>query len=314
MNVHQLELFHYVAKHSGISAAVRHIPDGIKQPAISGQMSALEEDVGVKLFDRSPFRLTPAGEKLWAYVQPFFEGLEPVAGRIREAAAPRLRVGAAELIIRDHLHPVVNRLREHYPLMKLALRSGFTHELERWLCDGEIDLAIAPVEGKLPARLRCAHMLRMPLVLMVPRNSKLKSAAELWKQREITEPLVTVPASETISRLFRKGLQRLKVKWPTAIEASSLELVASYVQRGYGLGVNVALPEILKQPGVRSLPLEGFEPVEVAIFWQGEPTPLIQLVLEESRCYVRDVWPELAWKEDGAQSVLRVEKEEVTGV
>ena len=38
MNVHHLELFYYVARHGGISAAVRYIPYGIQQPAVSGQM------------------------------------------------------------------------------------------------------------------------------------------------------------------------------------------------------------------------------------------------------------------------------------
>ena len=61
MNVHHLELFYYVAKHQGISAAVRHIPYGIQQPAVSGQMLALESNLGVRLFERVPFRLTAPG-------------------------------------------------------------------------------------------------------------------------------------------------------------------------------------------------------------------------------------------------------------
>ena len=298
MNVHHLELFYYVAKHGGISAAVRGIPYGIQQPAVSGQMGKLEEDVGVKLFERSPFKLTPAGVRLFGHVQPFFEGIDAVAERIREASAPRLRVGAAELIIREHLHSVVERLRAHHPQMRLVLRSGSTLELEAWLRDRHIDLAITPLEGRPPARLSSARMLRMPLVLVVPRDSKLKSAAELWPQREIAEPLITVPLTEAISRIFRKGLQRRRVTWPTAIEASSLELVARYVERGYGLGVTVAVPEVFKQSGVRVLPLEGFDPVEVAIMWQGEATPLIQLVLDESRRYARELFPDWVWEEE----------------
>jgi DNA-binding transcriptional LysR family regulator len=295
LNIHHLELFYYVAQHRGITAAVRQMPYGIQQPAVSGQMSSLEEAAGATLFERSPFRLTPAGEVLFAHVRPFFDGLDAVAGRVREAAAPRLRVGAAELIMRDHLHPVIDGLRRDHPQMTLSLRSGYTRELARWLCDGEIDVAIAPIEGKLPARLRSARLLRIPLVLVVPRASKLKSAAELWAKKRVKEPLVAVPGTETVSRLFQQGLGRKKVKWPTAIEASSLELVASYVQRGYGLGVNVALPSLLKPRGVRSLPLEGFAPVEVAIFWQGAPTPLVQRVIDEARRYVRAEWPELVW-------------------
>jgi len=58
MNIHHLELFYYVAQHGGISRAVRHIPYGIQQPAVSSQMLLLEEDLGTRLFERSPFRLT----------------------------------------------------------------------------------------------------------------------------------------------------------------------------------------------------------------------------------------------------------------
>ena len=41
MNIHHLELFYYFAKHGGISEAVRNMPYGIQQPAISGQVIQL---------------------------------------------------------------------------------------------------------------------------------------------------------------------------------------------------------------------------------------------------------------------------------
>ena len=37
MNIHHLELFYFVVKHGGIAGAVRNIPYGIQQPAVSGQ-------------------------------------------------------------------------------------------------------------------------------------------------------------------------------------------------------------------------------------------------------------------------------------
>ena len=61
MNIHHLELFYYVARFGGISEAVRNIPYGIQQPAVSGQILQLEEFLGVTLFQRRPFELTPAG-------------------------------------------------------------------------------------------------------------------------------------------------------------------------------------------------------------------------------------------------------------
>jgi len=43
---------------------------------------------------------------------------------------------------------------------------------------------------------------------------------------------------------------------------------------------------------VRILPLEDFDPVEVAALWHGQPTCLIRAVLEEGQRYVRQLWPQ----------------------
>ena len=59
MNIHHLELFYFVAKYEGITSAVRKMPYGIQQPAVSGQILHLERDLGVKLFNRRPFAPTP---------------------------------------------------------------------------------------------------------------------------------------------------------------------------------------------------------------------------------------------------------------
>src|SRR5882757_233908 len=103
MNIHHLELFYYVARHGGISRAVRNMPYGIQQPAVSSQILLLEQDLGTKLFERSPFKLTPAGEQLFEFVHPFFDNIDAVAGRLRKQSTPLLRIGASELVLRDYL-------------------------------------------------------------------------------------------------------------------------------------------------------------------------------------------------------------------
>src|SRR6185436_10221683 len=109
MNVHHLELFYYVARHGGISSAVRHMPYGIQQPAVSAQILRLEKDLGVKLFERQPFRLTEAGQKLMEFVDPFFGNLDEIARQLRNESKPQLRVGASEVVLRTHFPTVLER-------------------------------------------------------------------------------------------------------------------------------------------------------------------------------------------------------------
>lgn len=87
MNIHHLELFYYVAKHGGIMEAVRKIPYGIQQPAVSGQIAQLEEYLGVTLFQRRPFALTPEGEKLYEFIAPFFTNLKKIASELQGGQA-----------------------------------------------------------------------------------------------------------------------------------------------------------------------------------------------------------------------------------
>ena len=298
MNVHHLELFYYVAKHGGISAAVRKIPYGIQQPAVSGQMGKLEEDAGARLFERSPFRLTPAGERLFAHVQPFFEGLAPVAAELRTAAKPELRIGGAELVLRDHLPSVMQRVRENFPRMRFSLRTtGFQSEIEAWLRDGQIDVAFAPVYPRAPAGLRTTRLARLPLVLQVHPKSGVKSAEELWARRKITEPLICLPENTGIVRGFFATLKKRRVSWPNVIEATSLDLVTRYVANGDGIGLNILVNPKARPRDVRVLPLAGFAPVTMGALWRGEPTPLVRAAIDGVRAYARATWPDWACEE-----------------
>jgi DNA-binding transcriptional LysR family regulator len=142
VNIHHLELFYYVARHGGISCAVRCMPYGIQQPAVSSQILLLEQDLGIKLFDRRPFRLTAEGEQLYACVRTFFDSVEAVGTRLRRQAAPQIRIGASELILRDHLPAVIQRLRQSHSNLRLGLRAGYPSQLEVWLQDRQIDFAV----------------------------------------------------------------------------------------------------------------------------------------------------------------------------
>jgi len=294
MNVHHLELFYYVAKHGGISAAVRHIPYGIQQPAVSGQMGKLEEEVGAKLFERSPFKLTPAGVRLFAHVEPFFSNLDAVKQRLGSGDPPPLRVGASEVVLRTHLPAVLERLRHRHPHVRLKLRSGFDTELADWLRDGDVDLIVTPVPGRPPPRTRHQRLLRLPLVLLVPKKWKIVSAASLWANRRPEAPLISLPERESTSVVFQRGLRKRRVTWPVTIEASSLELIMQYVADGRGAGVSLMLPEFVHNPRVRVLPLDDFDSVEVVAVWHGDESPLLRALLEEGRRYTKEHWPEWA--------------------
>src|SRR5512143_824166 len=148
MNIHHLELFYYVARHGGITEAVRNIPYGIQQPAVSGQVAQLEEDLGVTLFQRRPFALTPPGRKLYSFIEPFFSNLDNIAAELQKGKASRIRIGASGIVLRDHLPQLVSVIRRRYPDLKVTLREGYQADVEKMLEREELDLAVTVLEKR----------------------------------------------------------------------------------------------------------------------------------------------------------------------
>lgn len=294
MNIHHLELFYYVATHGGISRAVRHMPYGIQQPAVSSQILQLEDELKVRLFERTPFKLTPPGEELFQSIKPFFDSLPEMPARISKANVPRLRIAAAEMVLADYLPPIIARLKKRFPSFQLCLQATASTELEKLLIEHHMDVAIFPLSRRPLNRLRRELLVSLPMVLLAPKASKWRDAAELLASNLEELTLISLPPGERLSWLFQDELKRRRLSWPVNIEASSLALLTRYVENGYGCGVTVHSPDLAKNKHVRALPLTGFPALELYALWQGEASPLTSALLEEVQRYVREDWPSRA--------------------
>jgi DNA-binding transcriptional LysR family regulator len=292
MNIHHLELFYYVARYGGVSEAARNMPYGIQQPAISAQVIQLEESLGVTLFQRRPFALTAAGEELYDFIKRFFGGLDGVVERIRDSTRARIRIGASEVVQRDHLPGIIQRAQREYPDLQLYLREGYRPQLEAWLLAQELDLAITMLEGRPPTGIQTEELSRFSLALIVPEDSPIACGDDLWSRDRIGEPLITLPAREGIYRHFQQQLAKRGVDWFTSVEVSSLRLTETYVASGFGLGLGVDVPGMERIPGVRAVPLTEFPPVVIGVLWTGQRTPLMECVI--AACHHRAA--ELRWE------------------
>lgn len=133
-------------------------------------------------------------------------------------------------------------------------------------------------------------LIELPLVLLVKKESPFRSAQDLWRRDKIAEPLICLPAAESICRKFQDELQARGVDWFPAIEASSLELIEAYVASGLGIGVSVAIPRKNLSPAVRALPLDGFPPLVIGALWRGRKTALLDTFLAEAQKRAKQFW------------------------
>lgn len=283
MNIHHLELFYYVARHGGISAAVRQIPYGIQQPAVSAQILQLEGALGVTLFQRRPFQLTSQGQALYEHIQPFFAGLPALEQRLRGGAERRLRIATAEIVQREYLPQLFARMRSKVPRFEFILTQGCQSEIEAMLLGQDVDLGMAVISDKLAPGLSSRQLASLSLVLLVPEQSPIRRAADVLGQDRIEAPLITLDQREGISRVFQDELRLRGLDWLPALELGGLDLVSRYVAQGFGVGLGVDLPQVRPPGGVRALPLDDFPKILFCALWMGRLNPLAELFLEESQ-------------------------------
>jgi DNA-binding transcriptional LysR family regulator len=282
VNIHHLELFYYVARHGGVSAAARHIPYGVQQPAISAQVIQLEDSLGVALFQRRPFELTKEGRELFRFVEPFFSGITGIGTQLRGGRMVRLRIGAPEAVQILYLPALLHAMRKRMPELVFTLGTGTQDSFEEAILAQEMDIAFASVHHKPRTGIRVRELARVPLALLVREKSWIKTADQLWKLDRIEEPLLATPPHEPVSSIFYEELRQRKVEWYPSLELASLELVGRYVAEGFGVGLTVIQKDVPTPKGTRQVPLTGFPPVPYAALWLGKANPLIESVLEEA--------------------------------
>lgn len=289
MNLHHLELFYYVAKHGGIMEAVRNIPYGVQQPAVSGQIAQLEQDLGQRLFIRRPFALTAGGAELFDFIRPFFDNLEPMEAKLRGTVNERLRFAGPTLVLRHHLPALLAGLRRQYPQLRFELREGSQTEVEKALQNQEVDLGVTLLEGKVAPGLESAPLVKLQLVLLLAEGRPEQTAEDILKRDLLQETLISFPASEAICRRFREHLVLRSLDWPTGIELSSLDLIETYVSQGLGIGLSVQIPGESVPPGIRELPLTGIPPVQVGVLWRPPLNPITATLLQKVQQRAREI-------------------------
>jgi DNA-binding transcriptional LysR family regulator len=259
------------------------MPYGIQQPAISGQLSHLERTLGTKLFHRRPFGLTPGGAKLFAEIEPFFAGLAELPDQILRHATQRLRLAAPAIILREYLPKIFVDYKRRYPDFRLTLHDANQSIAEELLRKREIDLAITELEGGTASSINSCILLRLPLVLVIPKHAAFRSIADFFRDGTSSQSLISLRSEEVISKHFQAGLSKLGLGWTAAIEVSSLELIDLYTSLGFGVGLSVAVPGLRRKLGLNILPLRSFTPLTIAALWRGELSEPARAFLTSSK-------------------------------
>jgi DNA-binding transcriptional LysR family regulator len=147
-DLRQMRYFTAVAERGSFTGAARELH--VAQQAVSQQVKALEQLLGVTLLERSSRRvkLTPEGVVFLADCRRVLAGADRAARRVQAAArgeAGTLRLVYTLVSAFETVPLLLARLDKEYPMLKVEAREVFGCDVATLLRDGSCDLALAPL-------------------------------------------------------------------------------------------------------------------------------------------------------------------------
>jgi DNA-binding transcriptional LysR family regulator len=144
MELYQLKTFVAIAREGNLSRAAERV--FTSAPAVSAQLKALEDELGVKLFERTPrgMVLTDAGRRLLDEAERTLDSatrMRAAAERLRGTAQGMVRFGTVADPVALRLGQVLVTLAERHPQVALQLRQGLSCHTLAGVQKGELDCA-----------------------------------------------------------------------------------------------------------------------------------------------------------------------------
>lgn len=249
----------------------------ISQPAFSHNISTLEQEWGIELFDRGNKRketqLTQAGVVMYDGMKNLreqFENLLQKAQSIHQGKSGTLRIG---LIAADRIDErtlvLFERFQEKYPSVDLLLRRGSHSELVQWLYDKTLDLAFSlKIDVVDKEWLDFGDMYSLESVLILNANHPLakKDGLSLADFRDETFVNVSARESPILNAMLKQECEKAGFT-PKVLDAPYINAQTLYLESGKGVAVGSVNNTAAFNPRMTMIRLRDLRPMKLVVAW-----------------------------------------------
>jgi LysR family hydrogen peroxide-inducible transcriptional activator len=270
----------------------------VSQPTLSVAVKKLEEELDVKLFERSAneITVTPLGEEIVRQAQSVLEqaaNIKDIAKRGKDPLAGALKLGVIYTIAPYLLPDLVRQVITHLPQMPLMLQENFTVKLLEMLRTGEIDSAIL-AEPFPDAGLAVAPLYDEPFFAAVPMQHPLAKLSSVTTEALKSETMLLLGSGhcfrdhvlEVCPEFARFSSDAEGIR--KSFEGSSLETIKHMVAAGMGITLvpRLSVPAQALEPSKRRRDdaFVKYLPVQDG---KGVPPPTRRVVLAWRRSFTR---------------------------
>lgn len=296
MEIRQLKTFLVTAQMLNFNKAAERL--NYAQSTVSAQIRALEDNLGVPLFDRlgKKIVLTEAGKKMVRYARKITdmeaETLAEVSGQTEPAGSISIRIPQS---LGTHILPtVLQRFRTKYPRVNLETDTCSYNLLKQELRSGITDVAFLLLDEINEPDLQSEVLGFTNLVCICANENPLAGRLDV-ELEEIKSHNLILPRYDCHYKVpFAHNLSEKGVKPVSVLEINSIETIKKCVESGVGITI---IPEFSVNEDLKKKRYSQFQlkdgPIETAILliqhknkWQSRY--LKDFIAEVRLCFAKD--------------------------
>ncbi|WP_160678294.1 LysR family transcriptional regulator [Clostridium sp. C8-1-8] len=277
MDLKQLNSFVTICKLQSFTQAADSL--GYAQSTITTQIKLLENELGVKLFERigKSITLTHQGKKLLPYAKQMLKLSSEIKNVLTSEEVPSgvLTIGAAESLCVLRLPEILKEYRRLYPNVEVSMKFGNCTDFRHFLRDNFIDVAFS-----LGTRIESEDFITEisfdePMLLLTAPGHHLIDKSEVLPEDIAKEPLILTELGCSYRAVFENMLNSLNLKANVVLETGSVQAIKQFTMSGLGVTL---LPKVAVEEELNSGRL-------VSLNWSGPDFGIVSQVL-----YHKDKW------------------------
>lgn len=242
MKLQQLRYIVEVAdRNLNVTTAAEHLHTS--QPGVSKQIRLLEDELGLRIFERSGKHLsgvTAAGEQVLQRAREVLAqtaNIEQFAAEVRAEDHGSITLATTHTQARYALPETILNFRQQYPNVTLHMHQGAPRQIAEWASRGKADFCVATEAMEMFENLvmmPCYHWNRC---VLVTKDHPLASVSKLSIEDIAAHPIVTYVLGFTGRGKINDAFESAGVEADIVLTAVDADVIKTYVRLGLGVGI-----------------------------------------------------------------------------
>ncbi len=242
MKLQQLRFLDAVVRNNlNVSSAAEELYTS--QPGVSHQIKLLEEELDIKIFERSGKKLTgisPAGYAVLEHVNALLNNAKSIKQAAREysnAHRGSLSIATTHTQAQFILPPILNNFAHKYPRIDLQVHQGNPKAMCKLAANNSVDFVIASETINEFDELITIPAYRWNRYIVVPKGHSLTKKAEISLVDLASFPILTYMLGLTGRSKLDRTFHAANLEPNVVFSATDSDVIKTYVKLGFGVGI-----------------------------------------------------------------------------